>query len=296
MEDIKFKILTGCDNGIFIKCSKRFLKLSNNLLVSIGGKSLKLFYVKKKNDKIKLKLLDVSETLLWSPLSIFELNNKDIITTGRNQIVIYKILVKKFKLVEEIHDFGLAELFQVVQCQNEKIIISSITDLLVILEKKNDKYQLTKYNVCRAHDMEYISKNNIFLIEYFPEKTNLSILDFSEEKISKKNLKFGYKITQFRFAKNIFYFNEKFLIFQSTKYLFYLNLKMEEIIFVVELDSVIYDFKYLKDDKYLCVFENKKVGLISIKNEFVIEDTKIFEDVNPFQIIDIEDFFLLLCD
>jgi len=100
----------------------------------------------------------------------------------------------ELKGVSDIEQF--AELLKIIQLQNEKIIISSIMGKLVLIQKENKKYEIKQIiDVKRYHDIEYLTDNKILLIEYNMDynalngavnKTDISILDFSKEKLEKK--------------------------------------------------------------------------------------------------------------
>ena len=100
----------------------------------------------------------------------------------------------ELKGVSDIEQF--AELLKIIQLQNEKIIISSIMGKLVLIQKENNKYEIKHIiEVKRFHDIEYLTDNKILLIEYNMDynalngavnKTDISILDFSKEKLEKK--------------------------------------------------------------------------------------------------------------
>ena len=67
---------------------------------------------------------------------------------------------------------------------------------LILIQKEIKKYQIKKIiDVKRFHDIEYLTKNKMLLIEYNMDnnalnrtvnKTEISIFDFSKEKLGKK--------------------------------------------------------------------------------------------------------------
>ena len=62
------------------------------------------------------------------------------------------------------------------------------------------------------------------------------------------------------------------------KCLYIFSIKDDEIISVAEIENEIIDFINYKDDKYLCIFKNNKVSLISFKDKFTIEGAKIYKE------------------
>jgi len=59
--------------------------------------------------------------------------------------------------------------------------------------------------------------------------------------------------------------------------LFFFSIKYEEIISVVDIESEILDIINYKNDKYLCIFKNNKVSLISFKDKITIERSKVYK-------------------
>jgi len=290
MNDIKFiefiisnTILTG----------NKYIKLANNLFISKGGYCLKLCKLNKK--KTQFKLLDNSPPMLWSILITLELKDKNIIAGGKKQIMILKIVNRSFELVQTINgEWG--ELFDIIQCENEKIIISSV-DFLLILGKRNNEYQIINKidNVSRwVNEIEFLSENK-FLLGEFLNQTKLTVFDITTDVISKRNIKCCYNFVKESFNKKMmFNLNNKYIGIQSKKIIYILDIKIEEFIFVIELENNVVDCHHFQDDHYLFAFENNKIGLVSLKNEFLIEETK--EVKNPFHFINLDkNEFIIFC-
>jgi len=290
MNDIKFiefiisnTILTG----------NKYIKLTNNLFISKGGYCLKLCKLNKK--KTQFKLLDNSPPMLWSILITLELKDKNIIAGGKKQIMILKIVNRSFELVQTINgEWG--ELFDIIQCENEKIIISSV-DFLLILGKRNNEYQIINKidNVSRwVNEIEFLSENK-FLLGEFLNQTKLTVFDITTDVISKRNIKCCYNFVKESFNKKMmFNLNNKYIGIQSKKIIYILDIKIEEFIFVIELENNVVDCHHFQDDHYLFAFENNKIGLVSLKNEFLIEETK--EVKNPFHFINLDkNEFIIFC-
>ena len=290
MNNIKFiefiisnTILTG----------NRYIKLSNNLFISKGGYCLKLLKLNKK--KTQFKLLDNSPQMMWSVLIAFELKDKNIIVGGKKQIMILKIVNRSFELVQTINgEWG--ELLDLIQVENEKIIISSV-DFLLILGKINNEYQIINKidNISRWYnEIKYLSENK-FLLGEFLNQTKLTVFDLTTDVRNKRKLKCCYNFVKESFNKKlIFNLHNKYIAIQSKKTIYILDIKIEEFIFAIELENNIVDCHHFQDDYYLFAFENKEIGLISLKNEFIIEETK--EIKNPFHFINIDkNEFIIFC-
>lgn len=280
MEKIKLNIIKNefLDN---------IIKLSNGLFIARENECLKLFEIKNS----KINHICWSQKLPWPPLSILELKDKNIISSGRKFIAIFELKNNKFNLIElknisDIEQFG--ELLKIIQLENEKIIISSIMGKLILIQKENKKYEIKQIiDVKRCHDIEYLTKNKMLLIEYNMDynalnriinKTEISILDFSKEKLEKKMVNCGYKFMLPFFEKKFYNLKNELMLMIGEKCLYIFSIKYEEIISVAEIESEIIDLINYKDDKYLCIFKNNKVSLISFKDKFNIEGTKIYKE------------------
>ena len=272
MEKIKFNI-------IIIQHFEKCIKLSNGLFIANENECLKLFEIKNS----KIKHICWSEELPWAPISFLELKDGNIITSGRKFICIFEIKNNKFNLIEsidEVKDF--AELFNIIQLENEKILIASRIGKLIILEKRNKIYKITKIiDVNRFNFIEYISDNKILLFEYNldnQDKTKITVLNFLNDKIEKKGVICGDKFRPILFyGIHSFKLNNEILFIIGEKLLLIYNIKYEEIISKVEIDDLIIDIINYENNKYLCLFKNNKISLISFKDQFSIEGTKIFE-------------------
>ena len=271
----------------------RYIKLANNLFIAKGGYCLKLLKLNKK--KTQFKLLDNSPQMMWSISIASELNDNNIIAGGKRQIMILKIVNRSFELVQTITgEWG--ELLELVQCENEKIVISSI-DYFLILGKNNNEYQIINKidKISRwYHEIKYLSENK-FLLGEFLNQTKLTVYDLTTDAINKKNLKCCYNFVKDSFNKTMmFNLHNKYIGIQSKKTIYILDIKIEEFIFVIELERNIADCHYFQDDYYLFAFDNNTIGLVSLKNEFIIEETK--EIKNPFHFINIDKKeFIIFC-
>ena len=150
-------------NIIRTKSLDKIIKLSNGLFIARESECLKLFEIKNS----KINHICWSQKLSWPPLSVLELKDKNIISSGRNFISIFELKNNKFNLLElksypDIEQF--TELLKVIQLKNEKIIISSIIGKLILMQKENQKYEIKKIiEVKRFHDIEYFVDNKIKL-------------------------------------------------------------------------------------------------------------------------------------
>ena len=107
MEKIKLNIIIN--NSL-----DKIIKLSNGLFIARESKCLKLFEIKNS----KLNHICWSQKLPWPPLSILEIKDKNIISSGRKFISIFELKNNKFNLIElksipEIEQF--AELLKIIQ-------------------------------------------------------------------------------------------------------------------------------------------------------------------------------------
>ena len=290
MNNIKFKEFIISNT---ILEGNRYIKLTNNLFIAKGGYCLKLLKLNKK--KTQFKLLDNSPQMMWSISITLELKDKNIIAGGKKQIMILKIVNRSFVLVQTINgEWG--ELLDVIQCENEKIIISSV-DFLLILGKSNNEFQIINKinNISRWYnEIKYLSGNK-FILGEFLNQTKLTVFDLATDVINKRNLKCCYNFVKESFkSKMMFNLYNKYIAIQSKKIIYILNIKIEEFIFAIELENNIVDCVHFQDDYYLFAFENNEIGLISLKNEFIIEETK--EIKNPFHFINIDkNEFIIFC-
>ena len=81
------------------------------------------------------------------------------------------------------------------------------------------------------------------------------------------------------FMKQKFYhLKNELMLMLDEKCLCIFSITDKEIISVDEIESEIIDLINYKEDKYLCLFKNKKVSLITFKYKFTIEGTKIYKE------------------
>ena len=93
--------------------------------------------------------------------------------------------------------------------------------------------------------------------------------------------------------KKFYYLKNEIILMIAKRCLYILSIKYEEIISVVEIESEIMDLINYKNDKYLCIFKNNKVSLISFKDRFIIEGEKIYKE--PFRLIMVNNKIYLIC-
>ena len=272
MEKIKFNIIRK-------QHFEQYIKSSNGLFLADENKCLKLFEIKNS----KIKHICWSEKLPNSPISFLELKDGNIIVTGRKFICMFEIKNNEFNLIQSIDEaYNFIELTKIIQLQNEKILITSRIGKLIILEKRNQIYKITKtIDINRFNFIEYLSDNKILFFEYDlddQDKAKITILNFLNDKIVKKGVICGYKFgPNIIFGIQSFKLNNEILLIIGEHILLIYNIKYEEIISIVEIDDLILDIINYENNKYLCLFENNKVSLISFKDQFSIEGTKKFE-------------------
>ena len=80
----------------------------------------------------------------WTPLTYIELRNKTLLTAGRNSVYFYEIINDKlFRttiLTRDNNDDFLAEVLQVIEVENGKIILENILgDIYIVQKVKNYK-------------------------------------------------------------------------------------------------------------------------------------------------------------
>ena len=230
--------------------------------------------------------------------------------SGRNFLQIFKINNNKFELKQDFYSYNFAELLDIYQLENEKILVNSILGTLYLIIKKQGKYEIIKEIKVerRKHSIENIGENKIILIESFYDYTdflhpclthsNISILDFNGENVDKKIIDTKCKISLNPFAKSIFNLNNGFLFILSENNIFVFILKYQEIIQIYEMENFLIDIICYKDDEYLCIFADNKVALASFKSEFIIKETKEYNknELKPLRFIIVNEKICLYCD
>lgn len=306
MDNIKLDIIEGNLGDTVFKYNK-YLKLSNGYFLIRDNRCLQLCELK----NLKFKTISSSPKFIWTALGILELNDKNIMVSGRNFLKILKIENNKFQIIKEFDVYDYGELLDIYQLENGKIIVNSIIGILILIEKRGNQYEITKKIKIerRNHSIECIGDNKIILIERFYDysdirKTKLitsiiSILDFSEENIDRKIINSKYKIEGCTFwIKSIFNLNNGILLFISGTKIFIFNLNFKEIISIYEMKSLLIDIISYKDDDYLCIFNDYTVALASFKNEFIIKQIKEYDrkKLLPLRFITMNEKIYLYCD
>ena len=127
MENIELNIIKGKLGGTVFKYN-RFLKLSNGHYLIRNNGCLQLCEIK---DSIFLGICS-SPKFLYTVLGILELKDKNIMVSGRNFIKIFKINNNKFELIQDFY-FDFAELLDIYQLENEKILVNFILRTLYLI-------------------------------------------------------------------------------------------------------------------------------------------------------------------
>lgn len=214
----------------------------------------------------------------WSPIAYIELRNKTLLTAGRNSIYFYKIKNDKLLITDIItndnNGDSFAELLEVIELENGKIILQNILGDIYVVQK------LKNYKECNPEiEYGYIINNNpeyecihkipyekrwiMTPIIYAKENTvffNNFKIDFSNEKYEK------IKINEIKVTKNKFNFNYRFefkdfilLQLEDLKYAI-IDKKYYEIIVKISLKEIKQIIE-IDENQYLCTFrgdENKK--------------------------------------
>ena len=213
----------------------------------------------------------------YSPLSYIELKNKTLLTVGRNSLYFYKIINDKIWRTTclncDKNNDSLAEVLQVIEIENGKIILENILGDIYVVEKiknykeinlsdlpiideyisnDNPEYEFTYKIPCEQRfkmtPIAYAQKNTVFF--------NNFKIDFSNEKYEK------IKIQENQVNKNKFIINYRFefdnfilLLLEKSQYAI-IDKKYYEIIIRIELD-IINEIIYVGNNKYLFTYKDK---------------------------------------
>ena len=135
------------------------------------------------------------------------------------------------------------------------------------------------------YNMDYNALNRTI------NNTEISIFDFSKEKLEKKLVNCDYRFMLPFMEKKFYNLNNELILMIAENCLYIFSIKDEEIISVAE--SEIIDLVNYKNDKYLCIFKNNKVCLISFKDKFIIEGKKIYKEA--YRLIMVNNKIYLIC-
>ena len=232
--------------------------------------------------------------------SYIELKNKTLLTIGRNLLCFYKIINDKLLrttcLIRDKNNDPLAEVLQVIEIENGKIILENILGDIYVVEKIKNYKEINLSNI--SIEYGYINNDNpeyefthkipneqrrkMTPIAYAQKNTvffNDFKIDFSNEKYEK------IKITENQVNKNKFIIRYRFefdnfilLLLEKSQYAI-IDKKYYEIINRIELD-IINEIIYVGNNKYLFTYKTKdknKIFLLDLTDfDFKIIDSKEF--------------------
>ena len=236
----------------------------------------------------------------YNPLSYIELKNKTLLTVGRNSLYFYKIINDKLWrttcLNRDKNNDPLAEVLQVIEIENGKIILENILGDIYVVEKiknykeinisdlsildgyisnDNPEYEFTYKIPCEQRwkmtPIAYAQKNTVFFNDF---KIDFSNEKYEKVKINENQVNKNKFITRYRFEFNNFIL----LLLEKSVYAI-IDKKYYEIITKIELD-IINEIIYVGNNKYLFTYEKKdknKIFLLDLTDfDFKIIDSKAF--------------------
>ena len=236
----------------------------------------------------------------YVPLSYIELKNKTLLTVGRNSLYFYKIINDKLWrttcLNRDKNNDYLAEVLQVIEIENGKIILENILGDIYVVEKiknykeinisdlsildgyisnDNPEYEFT-YKIpyeqrWKMTPIAYAQKNTVFFNDF---KIDFSNEKYEKVKINENQVNKNRFIIRYRFKFNNFIL----LLLENSVYAI-IDKKYYEIITKIELD-IINEIIYVGNNKYLFTYKDKdknKIFLLDLTDfDFKIIDSKAF--------------------